>query len=164
MYSYLNAKLYLFNKILKKNKSIISDKSLNELKVLKKISLKKHLGLIDISNIEKKLIQTKVRFNKFQIKNFAMALAAAKLCNLKEKKILNNLKKIKDVNGRLELVKKFPNNIKVFVDFAHTPDALFKSIMALKNVHGNNLTLVFGCGGDRDFKKTINGKNSIFKL
>ena len=25
--------------------------------------------------------------------------------------------------------------------------------MALKNVHGNNLTLVFGCGGDRDFKK-----------
>ena len=76
--------IYLI-KFLKKNKSIISDKSLNEFKVLKKISLKKHLGLIDISNIENKLIQTKVRFNKFQIKNFAMALAAAKLCNLKEK-------------------------------------------------------------------------------
>ena len=28
------------------------------------------------------------------------------------------------LDGRLELVRKFPNNIKVFIDYAHTPDAL----------------------------------------
>ncbi len=159
MNSYLNAKLYLFKKILKKNKAIISDKTLAEFPVLKKISIKNKLRLIDISKIEKKLIQVKSSFNKFQIKNFSMALAAAKLCNLKEKKILNNLNKIKDVNGRLELVKKFPNNIRVFVDFAHTPDALHKSLMALKIAYGKNLSLVFGCGGDRDFaKRPLMGK------
>ena len=36
------------------------------------------------------------------------------------------------LRGRLELVRVFPNNIKVYVDFAHTPDALLKSIQALK--------------------------------
>ena len=55
-----------------------------------------------------------------------MAIIAAKLCKLKEKKIYNSLNKIKDVNGRLELIKTFPNKSKVFVDFAHTPDALIK--------------------------------------
>ena len=48
------------------------------------------------------------------------------------KKIFNVLSKIKRVDGRLELVKSFCNNIKVFVDFAHTPDALINSLKALK--------------------------------
>ena len=34
-----------------------------------------------------------------------------------------------------------------------TPDALLKSINALKNSYNSDLSLVFGCGGDRDFKK-----------
>ena len=55
-----------------------------------------------------------------------MAILAAKLCGLKRKKIFKVLEKIKDTNGRLELVRTFPNNIKIFVDFAHTPDALLK--------------------------------------
>ena len=54
---------------------------------------------------------------------------------------------------RLEHVRTFPNNIRVFVDFAHTPDALSKTLSALKSRYGNNISLVFGCGGDRDFKK-----------
>ena len=82
-----------------------------------------------------------------------MAVEAAKLCNIEESKIFKSLKKIKDINGRLELVKTFSNNVQVFVDFAHTPDALLKSIKALKNSYNSDLSLVFGCGGDRDFKK-----------
>ena len=42
-----------------------------------------------------------------------MAILAAKICALKDKIIYSKLKKIKDVNGRLELVKKYNNNIKV---------------------------------------------------
>ena len=91
--------------------------------------------------------------SEFQIKNYAMAILAAKLCGLKEKKIYFAIKKIKDVNGRLELAKKYANNVKVYIDFAHTPDALVKTINTLKEKHGNNISLVFGCGGERDFKK-----------
>ena len=40
--------------------------------------------------------------------------------------------KIKDTNGRMELVKKFTNEILVFVDYAHTPDALLKTLKSLK--------------------------------
>ena len=154
MRSYLNAKLYLFKKILKKGKIIISDKSLKEFSYLKKISKRRKLRLIDISKINEKLKKNKnLNLNEFQLKNLSMAIIAAKLCNLKEKKIFNSLKKIRDVNGRMELVKTFSNNIKVYVDFAHTPDALLKSLNALKNNYGKNISLVFGCGGDRDYKK-----------
>ena len=82
-----------------------------------------------------------------------MAIEAAKICNIKEKNIFKSLKKIKEVNGRLELVKKFPNGIKVFVDYAHTPDALLKVLKSLNKDWGSNISLVFGCGGDRDKKK-----------
>ena len=59
-----------------------------------------------------------------------------KLCGLKDKKIFKSLKKIKDVDGRLELVRIFPNNIKVFVDYAHTPDALSKVLQSLEVTYG----------------------------
>ena len=53
-----------------------------------------------------------------------------------------SIKKIKDVDGRLELVRKFPNNIKVFVDYAHTPDALLKVLRSLEVDYGKNISLV----------------------
>ncbi len=154
MRSYLNAKMILFKKIISKRKIIISDKTLKQYALLKKISKKRQLQLVDIGLIEKKLNKIKnIKLKNFQIKNLSMAIAAAKLCNLKEKEIFLSLNKIKDVNGRLELVKIFCNNVRVYVDFAHTPDALLKSITALKDPDNKNVSIVFGCGGNRDFKK-----------
>ena len=40
---------------------------------------------------------------------------------IKKNSIYSSIKKLKGVNGRLELVKIFPNNIRVFIDYAHTP-------------------------------------------
>ena len=154
MKSYFNAKMHLFKNVISPKKIIILDKTIKEYSILKKISKSRSLRLIDINKTKDKL--EKVignRFNDFQIKNLSMAVEAAKQCNLKEKKIFKSLKKIKDINGRIELIKTFSNNIKVFVDFAHTPDALTKSIIALKNSYKSDLSIVFGCGGDRDFKK-----------
>jgi len=53
------------------------------------------------------------------------------------------------VPGRLERV---PNsmNLDIFVDYAHTPDALENVLAALKNLNFKRLLVVFGCGGDRD--------------
>ena len=110
--------------------------------------------MVEINSIYKKLKKNfNLSLNDFQIKNLSMAIAAARLCKLKEKKIYNSLHKIKKIEGRLELIKTYPNNSKVFVDFAHTPDALIKSLDALKSSYGKNISIVFGCGGDRDFKK-----------
>ena len=94
------------------------------------------------------------------MKNLAMAVEAAKLAGLSENLIYKALKKIRDVSGRLELVRKYSNGIKVFVDYAHTPDALLKTLESLKSYYGNNASLVFGCGGDRDKKKSPYGKDS----
>ena len=82
-----------------------------------------------------------------------MAVEVVKMCGLKESLIYNSIKKLKDVSGRLELVRSFANNIKVFVDYAHTPDALLKTLSSLKNKYGDNISVVFGCGGDRDKNK-----------
>ncbi len=154
MRSYFNAKLILLNNILSKKKIVITDKSINQFPEIKKISKKNQLKLIEISKIENKLKRkSKLNFNFIQLKNISMAIAAAKLCNISENKIFKNLKKIKDVNGRLELVKTFSKNIKVYIDFAHTPEALLKSLQILRKYQNDNISLVFGCGGDRDFKK-----------
>ena len=154
MNSYLNSKFILFKNILSKGKTIISDKTIKEFEFLKKIANRRKLKIIDVSVINKKISKIKnLKLNEFQSKNLSMAIAAAKFCNLNEEKIFNSLKKIKDVSGRLELVRIFSNNIKVYVDFAHTPDALKKTLKALRDLYGDNISIVFGCGGDRDFKK-----------
>ena len=62
-------------------------------------------------------------------------------------------KKLKSVKGRLELVKEYPNQTKVFIDFAHTPEAIKTAINSLKMHFNKDITIVFGCGGDRDKAK-----------
>ena len=84
-----------------------------------------------------------------------MSIIAAKLCGVDEKKFFKSLDKIKNVSGRLELIKVFPNKVRVFIDFAHTPDALKKTLRALKENYGNDISLVFGCGGNRDQAKGL---------
>ena len=154
MRSYLNAKLILFKKILRKKTTIISDRETHPFSKLTLIGNKKNLKVVDISKkLEKISNITKFSSSNYKIKNLAMAFQAAKLSGLKEKFIFKSLNKIKDVNGRLELVKTFNNNIKVFIDYAHTPDALFQTLKSLKQNYGDKISLVFGCGGERDKKK-----------
>ena len=154
MQSYLNSKLHLFKNILGKRKFLICSSESKEYSILKKISKSRKLRFINANTLKEKLIKNKnIKFRDFQLNNLSMAIAAAKIVGVKEKNIFNTIKKLNDADGRLELVKTFPNNVKVYVDFAHTPDALFKALKFLKINQGKSISLVFGCGGDRDFKK-----------
>ncbi len=154
MNSYLRSKLHLFKNILSKKKTVISDSSIKEYKILKKICKKRNLKLIDINKKkDQKLENSNLKLDSIRSKNIFMALEAAKLCSPRKKFSLLNLKNLSQASGRMELVRTFPNNIKVFVDFAHTPDALKKALNEIKSFYGEVTSLVFGCGGDRDNKK-----------
>ena len=154
MNSYLKAKLALFEDILKNKASIISDREIKPFKQLSLIAKKKNIKLLEIEQELEKIKNISLKtLSDFKLKNLAMAIKATKLCGLNDKLIYKNLKKLKEVSGRMELVKNYFNNIKVYVDYAHTPDALLKALKFLKNKYRNNISLVFGCGGDRDKKK-----------
>lgn len=66
--------------------------------------------------------------------------------------IKKGIESLHGVPGRLERIK---NNrgIEIFVDYAHTPDALRKVLEMLNRLKEGRLILVFGCGGDRDKTK-----------
>jgi UDP-N-acetylmuramoyl-L-alanyl-D-glutamate--2,6-diaminopimelate ligase len=57
---------------------------------------------------------------------------------------------IRPVAGRMERIGYAKGRPAVFVDYAHTPDALAKALSSLKEHCRQSLWVVFGCGGDRD--------------
>jgi UDP-N-acetylmuramoyl-L-alanyl-D-glutamate--2,6-diaminopimelate ligase len=57
---------------------------------------------------------------------------------------------LKGAPGRLELVARMQNGARIYVDYAHTPDAIETVLKALRPHVQGRLHIVFGCGGDRD--------------
>jgi murE/murF fusion protein len=177
--NYLKSKLYLFEKLLKKNANIITDIEIPQYKKIKEIASKNQFNIETISNSnnnsnlemisheyqnEKQIIKIKYNENiykfetkligKIQIKNILMAMMAATKSNLSFKKIVNTVNSLKPVNGRLEQIGIIKNNAKVILDYAHTPDALETSLKSLKDQFKNKqISIVFGCGGNRDKTK-----------
>jgi UDP-N-acetylmuramoyl-L-alanyl-D-glutamate--2,6-diaminopimelate ligase len=85
---------------------------------------------------------------RFQADN---ALMAAELATaLGERDALERLGSLHGVRGRLELAARLPNGAVVYVDYAHTPDALERLLTALRPHTTGRLHVVFGAGGDRD--------------
>jgi len=72
------------------------------------------------------------------------------------KQVIKQLPNLQAVEGRLQPVESFSEDDsapRVFVDYAHTPDALEKVLLTIKNLTEGKLLVVFGCGGDRDKSK-----------
>ena len=151
MKNYLKSKLILFEKLMEKNKYLITDPSLKIFEKLKKIAIKKNIKILTINN--NKLFFSPNLIGTFQSKNLSMAVLASNICGLSISKINSKLNNIKSVNGRLQILRTLENKTKVFIDYAHTPEALYTALSSLKEKFKKNLTLVFGCGGERDFKK-----------
>ncbi|HLF21278.1 MAG TPA: cyanophycin synthetase, partial [Aestuariivirga sp.] len=63
---------------------------------------------------------------------------------------MHALESLKGAKGRLDLVGRSAKGAPVFVDYAHTPDALENAIAALRPYVTGRFAVVFGCGGDRD--------------
>ncbi|MCK4251046.1 UDP-N-acetylmuramoyl-L-alanyl-D-glutamate--2,6-diaminopimelate ligase [candidate division WOR-3 bacterium] len=85
---------------------------------------------------------------KFNIYNILAAFATGVAMDINTDIIIRGIEKLKSIRGRMERV---VDNI--FVDFAHTPSAIEKVLMSLKQYTCGKLIIVFGCGGDRDKEK-----------
>lgn len=86
---------------------------------------------------------------EINIYNIMAASAAAMSMNIDLKTVVKGIERLEGVPGRLDAVKN-NKNMAVVVDYAHTPDALLKTLQTLRPLVEGRLITVFGCGGDRD--------------
>jgi len=89
---------------------------------------------------------------RFNVANSVAALAAANGLGVDLRAAVLSLGKSPQVPGRLEMVPA-KRQFQVFVDYAHTPDALANVLKTLRELQPQRLIVVFGCGGDRDRQK-----------
>ena len=174
---YFNSKLKLFNELLSYKGNMIFDNNIKESSILNKISKKKNLkkytlgnsksfiNIRDIKQInEKKKIDFTINKKNYsietsligdiQIKNLMFAIVAAYLSGMKINNIIKSIHKIKTIRGRLEKVGNLKNKARVILDYAHTPHALKTLLLDIrKEFPLSKVSLIFGCGGNRDKEK-----------
>jgi UDP-N-acetylmuramoyl-L-alanyl-D-glutamate--2,6-diaminopimelate ligase len=86
----------------------------------------------------------------FQAANALVAAGLCMACGAKAEDVLPHLSSLSGAKGRLEHVGTSSTGAPVFIDYAHTPDALATVLDALRPYADARLVVVFGCGGDRD--------------
>lgn len=100
---------------------------------------------------------------KFNVSNMMTAFGIALSLGLSARVVIDSFKKRVFVPGRLQRVHaEHEGGLSIFVDYAHTPDALEKALSAVKALSNNKTIVVFGCGGDRDAtKRPLMGKVAL---
>jgi len=95
---------------------------------------------------------------KFNVYNTISAVATCFALGLDREAVCRAVPTFVSPPGRLERVKEV-RGTKVFIDYAHTPDALKNLLLTLREITEGRLIIVFGCGGDREKeKRPIMGK------
>lgn len=100
---------------------------------------------------------------KFNVENVMCAFGIGLQLGFPAETIVEALEEAPQIPGRLERVSA-PNTggVSVFVDYAHTPDALEKALASIMALTPGRTVCVFGCGGDRDAsKRPIMGKAAL---
>jgi UDP-N-acetylmuramoyl-L-alanyl-D-glutamate--2,6-diaminopimelate ligase len=87
---------------------------------------------------------------EFQASNALVATGLALAVGDPADAVFAALESLKGAPGRLELVARTREGAAVFVDYAHTPDAIETVLKAIRPHVGGQLHILFGCGGDRD--------------
>lgn len=86
---------------------------------------------------------------EFQVSNALVAAALAMATGVDKAQAIPALSNLKGARGRLELAGE-KNGAAIFIDYAHTPDALAAALKSLRPYATGKLAVVFGAGGDRD--------------
>lgn len=186
MENYFKAKMMLFSNLMNEKSYAILNSDIKEFTKIKKICQEKNhnifsygkkgdfIKLISSQSLENgfelKLKITDREFScqikeiaYFQIYNILCALSIViSYYNLSEDKIKFLLQKLPDLNsvsGRMQKIRQLENGAKIFIDYAHTPDAIKNILSNSKKIQHNKLHILFGAGGDRDkIKRPLMGK------
>ena len=95
---------------------------------------------------------------RFNLINALAAAAAGLACGVDIDNVVSGLESAKQVPGRFNYIE-CGQPFAVYVDFAHTPDALARLIEAARELSQGKVLTLFGCGGDRDRgKRPLMGK------
>lgn len=89
----------------------------------------------------------------FQAENVLLAAGLAIGCGADPERVFEVLGELTTVRGRMQLAATRDNNAAVFVDYAHTPDAVETALKAMRPHVMGRLISVIGAGGDRDASK-----------
>lgn len=100
---------------------------------------------------------------RFNVSNIMNAFGIGLQLGIPADLIVQALKEAPQVPGRLERVHaRHTGGVSVFVDYAHTPDALKKALASISALTPGKTICVFGCGGDRDAsKRSIMGREAL---
>jgi len=171
--TYLNAKLGLINRVVERDGCVVlnadsdaytdfnkaaQDRNLRVLSYgyagqdIKLISVKSHHAgqAVEISVGEKKYAIDLPLVGEFQVLNILCAIGMVMSSGIEADNVIKALDGIENVPGRLEKVADLTSGASVYVDFAHTPDALETVLNSLRPHTSAHIHVVIGCGGDRD--------------
>ncbi|MDD2839590.1 MAG: UDP-N-acetylmuramoyl-L-alanyl-D-glutamate--2,6-diaminopimelate ligase [Rickettsiales bacterium] len=187
MEEYFKQKMQLFKTILKDGSPVVLNADVPEFNKVKDICLaKKHKILSYGFNGDLKILEIKSNSNgqtvkfkylneeyilnshligKFQVMNLLATLCILIQLNINSniEKLIGILEKIKEVEGRMQLVAKKVNGALIYIDYAHKPDAL-KQVLETMREHISHdkkarVIVLFGCDGERDkTKRSVMGK------
>ncbi|MGV8057170.1 MAG: UDP-N-acetylmuramoyl-L-alanyl-D-glutamate--2,6-diaminopimelate ligase [Smithellaceae bacterium] len=98
---------------------------------------------------------------KFNLYNILAAVSASSILHIPQALIKSGIEKLSCVPGRLESVES-DSGLHVFVDYAHTDDALRRVLQNLTVLKKKRIITVFGCGGNRDRgKRPLMGEAAV---
>lgn len=170
--NYRDAKLRLFRELVGNNATAVIDAENEEGLPFMFAALDKGLTVftvgeggahIDVESVESegfgqrvkgKLVGEPIEFllplvGRFQVENAVVAAGLAMATGVNNATAIAALEHLEGAKGRLEMVAHAGERA-VFVDYAHTPDALENALTSLRPFAKGKLRVVFGCGGDRD--------------
>ncbi len=183
MSEYFRCKMILFEKILPPKSAAIFNADIPQAEEIRKICQRNNHQILDYGFLAQDLKLQKIEqlefgqkvFFEFRQKEYEFELfvggdfqAMNALCalgnvlsknNLNEdelRKLLKNFPQLQPALGRMQRAAILPNKAQIFIDFAHTPDALVNVLQLgrkISQLQKSNLIVLFGCGGDRDPKK-----------
>ncbi len=173
MAAYLQAKLALFDRVMPKGATAVINADIPEFEQIASVAharkqtvigfgtAGKELRVIDATPLphgqrleldlfgKRRTLELPL-VGRFQVWNALCALGLVIGTGTEPERAADCLVNLTGVRGRLEMVATLPNGAAVYVDYAHTPDGLETVLRSVRpHTHGR-LSVVFGCGGDRD--------------
>ena len=154
IYMLKNKKICILNKYDKYYKKFIKKENQNYI-LGKNIKIKKintNLNSTDITFKDNKKYYIKTNLiGDFNVYNFLMAYKVVKELGYDYKKILSNALIFNVPNGRMQKIN-YKKSV-IFIDYAHTPDAVLKVLKTVRKIKKKRIITIIGCGGNREKEK-----------